>query len=91
MGAARESGDAAAIEHEIGDLLFTLVNIARFVKVDPEQALRRANGRFRRRFAYVEREIAASGQTLESTSLDDMERQWQAAKAFEGRNTIREH
>lgn len=71
------------IEHELGDMLFNLVNLARFLKVDPEQALRKANARFRRRFAHIEREISAEGSTLEETSLDRMEELWHAAKRSE--------
>jgi nucleoside triphosphate diphosphatase len=83
LAAARQTAQSAAVEHEVGDLLFTLANVARFLKVDPEQALRRANGRFRTRFAHVEKEIATRGNTFESTSLDAMEQFWQAAKSFE--------
>jgi MazG family protein len=67
-------------EGELGDILFTLVNLARFLKVDPEQALRRTNAKFRQRFAEVETGIAASGKTWKETSLDEMEALWQAAK-----------
>ncbi len=56
---ARERGTQDQIEDELGDLLFVLVNIARFVKVDPEQALRRTNTKFRQRLAHVERRLAA--------------------------------
>jgi hypothetical protein len=52
------------LEDELGDILFVLVNLARFVKVDPEQALRRANTKFRRRFAYIERKLAERGKRL---------------------------
>ena len=69
------------IEHEIGDLLFTLVNIARFLKVDPEQALRKTNARFRERFAYVE---GQAGAEIRETSLERMEALWQEAKRLEG-------
>jgi MazG family protein len=82
LGRARASGDQEHIEAEIGDLLFTLVNLARFLKVDPEQALRKTNARFRRRFAHVEREIAAGGGFRE-TPLERMEELWQEAKKFE--------
>jgi len=83
LARARESGDPEHIQDEVGDLLFTLVNFARFLKVDPEQALRKTNGRFRRRFAYVERQIATSGNSLAETPLDRMEELWQAAKQLE--------
>jgi len=72
-----DSEDRHHIEHELGDLLFTVVNLARFLKVDPEQALRKTNSRFRRRFAYVE---AGMG---EGASLEKMEELWQAAKRHE--------
>ena len=49
------------MEDELGDMLFVLVNLARFVKVDPEQALRRTNAKFRDRFTYVERALAEAG------------------------------
>jgi MazG family protein len=81
LAAARTNMDHASIEHEVGDLLFTLANIARFLKVDPEQALRKANGRFRSRFAFVEQQVVASGKTLEEASLEQMEEFWQQAKA----------
>jgi MazG family protein len=67
-------------EHEIGDLLFVLVNLARFSKVDPEQALRRSNARFRRRFHHVEQGLAARGKTPATSSIDEMEELWQEAK-----------
>lgn len=67
-------------EGEIGDLLFTLVNLARFLAVDPEQALRKTNAKFRGRFAHVERTVAASGRELKDTPLEEMESLWQEAK-----------
>ena len=63
LGEARKSADHNEIEGEIGDLLFVLVNLARFVKVDPEQALRRTNRKFRDRFAHIERRLAEAGRT----------------------------
>ncbi len=71
------------VEHELGDLLFNLVNLARYLKVDPEQALRKTNGRFRSRFAHIEREIERGGGTMEAASLEQMEELWQAAKGLE--------
>ncbi|MFL6447477.1 MAG: nucleoside triphosphate pyrophosphohydrolase [Bryobacteraceae bacterium] len=75
--------EGSEIEHEIGDLLFTLVNLARFYQVDPEQALRKTNARFRRRFAFIEQKIADRGGELASTRLEDMEELWQDAKKRE--------
>ena len=68
------------IEDELGDLLFVVVNLARFMKVDPEQALRKTNAKFRRRFGHVEASITAAGKQLKESSIDEMEAHWQAAK-----------
>jgi MazG family protein len=84
LASARHSGDAKQIEHELGDLLFTIVNIARFLKVDPEQALRKTTQRFRGRFAHVEKRVAESGKEFKETALDQMEEWWQEAKKQEG-------
>ncbi|MDP9054899.1 MAG: nucleoside triphosphate pyrophosphohydrolase [Acidobacteriota bacterium] len=75
---ARGSHDQ--IEDELGDLLFVLVNLARFVKVDPEQALRRTNTKFRQRFGHVERRLAAQGKEVNSTPIEELEALWQEAK-----------
>jgi len=83
LDAARAEGSHPEIESEIGDLLFTVVNIARFLKVDPEQALRGSNARFRRRFGQVEEGLAQHGKTTSDASLDEMEELWQRAKQAE--------
>jgi MazG family protein len=77
---ARRNASQAEMEDELGDLLFVLVNLARFVKVDPEQALRRTNAKFRDRFGYLERKLAERGRKLEDSNLDEMEALWQEAK-----------
>jgi uncharacterized protein YabN with tetrapyrrole methylase and pyrophosphatase domain len=68
------------VEHEIGDLFFTLVNLARFLKVDPEQSLRKTNKRFRQRFGLVEKALADAGSRPEDASVSQMEMLWQRAK-----------
>jgi MazG family protein len=83
IDAARATGNPAEIEDEIGDLLFVIVNIARFLKVDPEQALRKTNSKFRRRFGHVEEGLAADGKTPQQATIDEMEALWQAAKLNE--------
>lgn len=83
LAGARENADMEHIEHEIGDLLFTLVNLARFLHIDPEQALRKTNGRFRRRFRFVEDQVKSAGAKLQETPLDRMEELWQEAKRLE--------
>jgi uncharacterized protein YabN with tetrapyrrole methylase and pyrophosphatase domain len=67
----------------VGDLLFVLVNIARYLGLDPESALRKTNRKFKQRFNYVEEQVRARGRKLEQSSLDEMEELWQASKAQE--------
>lgn len=81
LAEARASGDQASIESEIGDILFTVVNLARWAKVDPEQALRHTNTKFRSRFAHVEERVNQTGRTLDAASLEEMEGYWQEAKS----------
>ena len=79
LAEARVNGTPAEIEGEIGDLFFVLVNLARKLKVDPEQALRKTNAKFRKRFAHLEKHAILPGATLEQ-----MEALWQEAKAQDG-------
>jgi tetrapyrrole methylase family protein / MazG family protein len=76
-----ENPDRDRLEDEIGDLLFVIVNIARFLKVDSESALKRSNRKFKSRFQYMEAELARAGKTLEETNLAEMEALWQRAKS----------
>ena len=80
LDAARASAKPREIEDELGDLLFVVVNIARFLNVDPEQALRKTNAKFRARFAHVEAGVEAAGKTLSEAGIEEMERLWQEAK-----------
>jgi tetrapyrrole methylase family protein/MazG family protein len=73
---ACEGRDAAAIEEELGDLLFTLVNLGRFLQLSAEDALRKAVDKFARRFRGIEQELAQRGQRLEDTSLAEMDEIW---------------
>ncbi len=75
-----ENGNHDAIEDEIGDLLFSIVNVTRFCKVDPEAALRRTNRKFGRRFRRIEAEAASSGVSLADMSLAEMDAIWDQAK-----------
>ncbi len=77
---ARRGGDPREMEDELGDMLFVMVNLARFLKVDPEQALRKSNAKFRRRFGYVEGRLNEMGRPFENSNLDEMEMLWQEAK-----------
>ena len=80
---AAASGDADAIEDEMGDLLFAVTNLARKLGVDPEVALRRTNDKFTRRFKSVEAGAKANGKTLPDMSLEEMDALWNAAKMDE--------
>jgi ATP diphosphatase len=71
------------LEEEVGDLFFVLVNIARYLALDPESALRQTNRKFRRRFQWMEQRLQERGSALEKASLDELESLWQQAKQQE--------
>ena len=71
------------MEDEVGDLLFVLVNIARYLALDPESALRKTNRKFRRRFAYLESRLREQGRKPSDASLEEMETLWQESKQQE--------
>jgi tetrapyrrole methylase family protein/MazG family protein len=75
------AGDAAEREDELGDVLFAVVNWARWLDIDPESALRQTNAKFRKRFAKIEAAAKAQGKAVNELSLEEMEAVWQAAKA----------
>ena len=75
--------DREEMESELGDLLFALVNIGRFIEVNPEDALRKSISRFMSRFRHIEEEIARKGREWGDVSLDEMEMLWQEAKGLE--------
>ncbi len=68
------------LEEEVGDLFFVLVNIARYLSLDPESALRKTNRKFRRRFQWMEQRLHENGKTPERASMDELESLWQQAK-----------
>ena len=71
------------LEDEVGDLLFVLVNIARYLSLDPESALRKTNRKFKRRFQWIEEQLRASGRAPQQASMDELESLWQEAKGQE--------
>ena len=73
----------AAVEHELGDVLFTIVNVARFLRINPEEALRKANNRFTARFQYIERQGAQEKKTLGEMTALEWDTLWEAAKVQE--------
>jgi tetrapyrrole methylase family protein / MazG family protein len=70
------------IEKEFGDLLFSLVNYSRFLGINPENALRRTNEKFIKRFQYVENKILESGKTMSDSTLTEMDKHWEESKDF---------
>lgn len=78
---ASADGDAARREAELGDLLFSVVNLARHLGIDAELALRRANDRFARRYRHLEQALASRGQPAETVSAELLDSLWRAAKA----------
>lgn len=84
---ALEGGTDIEIEGEIGDLLFSVVNLARHVGVDPETALGRTNAKFERRFRWMERHLAQTDETPRSAGLARLEELWARAKQAEARAT----
>jgi tetrapyrrole methylase family protein/MazG family protein len=80
---ASDEKDGAKMEEEMGDLLFAAVNVARFLQVDPEIALKNANAKFARRFREMERRSAENGQAFGDVARTEKERLWEAAKRVE--------
>lgn len=74
------AGNADEIEGEFGDVLFSLVNYSRFLKIDAENALERTNKKFIRRFQYIEKKAAEKGKTLDEMTLGEMDELWNEAK-----------
>jgi MazG family protein len=83
LSRAVKDSDKDAMEDELGDLLFSLVNLARHLKLDPEKALRRANGKFSRRFRHAEEAARQEGKELGQLSPGGLDALWNAAKARE--------
>ena len=71
------------LEGEVGDLFFVLVNIARYLSLDPESALKKTNRKFKRRFQWMEEQLRSSGRTPEQASMEELESLWQQAKQQE--------
>ena len=81
IDASRANAPAERLQDEIGDLLFACANLARKLEIDPETALRQANGKFERRFRRIETLLAERGKTPADSSLDEMDELWDQAKA----------
>lgn len=81
--AALTAGDRERLHEELGDLMFSLVNVARLANLDAEDALRGANEKFHRRFTEMEADLTARGKSVTTVSQDELEAAWEAAKARE--------
>ena len=80
LNAEVKNGSDKTIEAEFGDVLFSMINYARFLKINPDTALERTNQKFTKRFQYLEKHAQKTGKTLHEMSLDEMEVIWQEAK-----------
>ncbi len=78
-----KGSDTDRLEDEIGDILFCVANLARFLKVDPEAALRRTNRKFERRFKAIEQSFVAEGSSIKDADLAEMDRRWNTVKGVE--------
>ncbi|HKY64461.1 MAG TPA: nucleoside triphosphate pyrophosphohydrolase, partial [bacterium] len=76
--------DLKKIEEEFGDLLFSLAQVARFLEIHPEEALRKSAQKFQRRFEHMEKKISAAGKILPDCEAEELDRLWQEAKSFTG-------
>lgn len=79
----RAGADRGAVADEVGDVLFCIVNICRYLHVDPEAALRATNAKFERRFGYVEQRLREQGRAPEEATLEEMDRLWEQGKRQE--------
>lgn len=80
LAEAMESGDRDAMEHELGDMIFALINLGRHLGISAEDATRRATSRFVERFAIVERSVRGRGESFEGKTIEELEALWQQAK-----------
>jgi ATP diphosphatase len=80
---AMSENDPQAIAEEVGDLLFVVTNLARHLKVDPESALRAANGKFEQRFRFIEQALREAGRAMEDCDLEELDALWGEAKKLE--------
>ena len=81
LRSALAGSDRRAVEEELGDLLFSVVNLARFLKFDPEVTLKHSNRKFKERFQEMEREVLGSRKRLSELSKEELERRWEVAKS----------
>jgi tetrapyrrole methylase family protein/MazG family protein len=83
LKASVDEGEKKSIENELGDLLFSLVNLGRFLEIDAEQAMRKTNKKFTNRFHFIEKSLRDAGQKIKEASLKEMDKLWELAKKEE--------
>ncbi len=83
MHISEKQESADELEKEIGDVFFALVNYSRFLGVNPENALRRTNEKFIKRFNYVEKQVNGSGRKINESNLEEMDKYWNESKKFD--------
>jgi tetrapyrrole methylase family protein/MazG family protein len=83
LKASVDEGEKKSIENELGDLLFSLVNLGRFLEIDAEQAMRKTNKKFTNRFHFIEKSLRDAGQKVKEASLKEMDKLWELAKKEE--------
>ncbi len=88
---AWRGADQTGVEEEFGDLIFSLVNLARFLKVCPENALRKTVGKFESRFQYIEQELEKQGKEPRNASMEEMDRLWEASKKLRSEGSAADH
>ena len=84
MHQSEKDGTHDELESEFGDVFFALVNYARFLGVNPENALRKTNKKFIKRFGYLEEKITESGRKLSESTLEEMDKYWEESKIIVG-------
>ncbi|MBN1301709.1 MAG: nucleoside triphosphate pyrophosphohydrolase [Melioribacteraceae bacterium] len=80
LQAEEKKGESEKLEEEMGDLLFSIVNYSRFIGINPENALRRTNEKFVRRFNYVESKLKENGKNISESNLEEMDKYWEESK-----------
>jgi uncharacterized protein YabN with tetrapyrrole methylase and pyrophosphatase domain len=85
LKSAVASGDEGRVKEEMGDLLFSLVNLSRFLELEAEEALSQSTDRFLKRFSHIETKIRERGKTLGEASLEEMDLLWEEAKRMAGK------
>ncbi len=80
LHSSEKSGDKEKLEEELGDLFFALINYSRFLKINPEDAIRKTNEKFVKRFNYIEEKLKEEGKDIVKTSLEEMDKFWEESK-----------